>query len=278
LKKNKEKAKKKTLHASHRKCHLAAVADPIVREQLTSLRADWDDLNYVQRGDRLIQLLTAGCSERGLAHDLGVDDGTVRRAIEIARLPELDRKAIEAGASPDAFLRAARARTLRKDANARYESELKDGTPSDVLRNKLAWFLMTEQPMFCSWCGYVERLIGELQSDLLERARGGTVMHQVEVKEYLDPAYPLVSAIKMAKPETEDNVSEMGTAVKWLLKLILLLEPLKNVRDAAVEKLRDTLFRVHLQSGEIRAFAKANTPASLVAILSEQPLQKPLYH
>ena len=109
--------KKKTLHASHHKRHLAATAKPVVREPLERLRADWNDLNYVQRGDRLIQLQSAGCSVRGLAHDLGVDDGTVRRAIEIARHPEPDRRAIEAGADAKSFLEAARARCLLEAAH-----------------------------------------------------------------------------------------------------------------------------------------------------------------
>jgi hypothetical protein len=272
--KEKKLMKTKIAPGSRRKRHLAALADPAAQERLESLQTEWNDLNYVQRGDRLIDLLSAGCTERGLATDLRVDDGTVRRYIEIARLSEPDRTAIEAGGDAKSLLEVARARHRMETARARFEREMNDGGPSDELRNVLAWFLMTEQPGICCWSGNVEQLIRELKADLLERGRGD---NKVEVLNYLDPAYPLGSAIKMAKPNPEDNRSEMGTAAMWLLKLILLLESIKQIRDVAVEKLRDPLFRVHLRSGEIRAFAKAHTPASLVAALREQPLQNPLY-
>jgi hypothetical protein len=159
---------KTTTHASHRKRHLAATAKPIVRQRLERLRDDWNDLNQVQRGDPLIQLLSAGSSERGLAHDLAVDDGTVRRAIEIARLAAPERNAIEAGASPKAFLRIARNRTQVVDARTRLKRELKDGIPSNELRDKLVWFLLTEQAHLC-YGGYVEQLIREVKEELSEK-------------------------------------------------------------------------------------------------------------
>jgi hypothetical protein len=56
---------------------------------------------------------------RGLANDLGVDDGAVRRAIKIARLPESEREPIDAGASPKPFLGAARACILTGDMEMR---------------------------------------------------------------------------------------------------------------------------------------------------------------
>jgi len=282
LNKKEKKLKKKTRRASHRKAHPEALSNPDVREQLESLRTDWDELSDVQRGDRLIQLQSAGCTLRGLADDLGVDDGTIRRAIEIARLSESDRIAIEAGADAKPLLEVAGARYLVEAARARLEREIKDGTPSDQLCDDLAWFLMKEQPRICCCIGNVEQLISEVQEVLREVDCRGTDKYQLRIRRHLDPAYPLGSAIKLAQPEPQSEADEvpMVTAICWLSKLILLLEPLKIVRDAAVEKLKATLlFRLHiLSSTEIQKVAKANTPATVARVLREWPPERPLYH
>lgn len=208
---------------------------------MESLQTEWNDLNYVQCGDRLIELLSAGCTERGLAKDLSVDDGTVRRYIEIARLTEPQRKAIEAGANPKAFLEEARALILVKQARARLERESKDGTPSDELQDNLVWFVLTDLPEVCC-AGYLEVLFREVDDDLREKARRGTDMHHIKVRRSLDPAYPLGGAIKLARPEPEFDWTEMETAIHWLVKLVLLLESLKQIRDAAIEKLKSRCF------------------------------------
>lgn len=282
LNKKEKKLKKTTRRASHRKSHLAALSKPGVRGQMENLRTDWRELSYVQRGDRLIQLLAAGCTIRGLADDLRVDDGTVRRDIKIARLSESDRIAIEAGADAKPLLEAARAQHRVEAANATMKREIIDGTPSDQLCDDLAWFLMKEQPRICCCIGNVEQLISEVQEVLREVDCRGTDKYHLRIRRHLDPAYPLGRAIELAQPEPQSEADEVPlvTAICWLSKLILLLEPLKIVRDAAVEKLKATLlFRLHmLSSTEIQNVAKANTPATLARVLREWPPEKPLYH
>ncbi len=71
---------------------------------LEELRQLWPTLNHFERGKRLIELSNAGVSKRGLGRSLGVDDGTVRRDIEIALLPEAEQQAIVNGTSATAIL------------------------------------------------------------------------------------------------------------------------------------------------------------------------------
>lgn len=279
MKKKKKDVRKKPLRASHRKGHLAALSVPGVRDQLESLQRDWASLNLVQRGERLIPLRVAGCTARGLADDLGVDDGTIRRDIKIARLPVSQRQPIDAAANPKLYLQAARTQSVENAAQERFNRELTSGTSSDELCIRLAWFLMKEQPGICTSGGQIERLLGEVQTDLREMGRSGPLMHPVTVTAALHPACPFGAAIKLAKPDPEPDadLEEMEIAVRWLLNLILLLEPVKQLRDRAIEKLRPTLLHMHLSCAEIKNLAKSHTPATLAAVLREMRAEKPLY-
>ena len=254
MNKKEKKLQKKTRRASHRKSHLAALSNPGVRDQMESLRTDWPDFSHVQRGDRLIQLLDAGCTVRGLANDLGVDEGTVRRDIKIARLSEAERERINAGASPKGFLGARRARTLTADMEMRRLRELKDGSPSDELRDNLLRFMRTEQLVPC--CdGDVDLLIREVAGDLPGKAFRGYCMHAVKVGRPLDPSYPFGSAVKKAKPDLDADMVPIEVTIQWLKKLIMLVEPLDQVRDAAIEKLRISLLGLPLESADMQHLA-----------------------
>jgi hypothetical protein len=57
----------------------------------------------------------------------------------------------------------------------------------------------------------------------------------------------------------------------------LILEPLKQIRNAAIEKLQPTLFRLQLIDWEIAKVAKDLTPSALAVVLSEWAPGKPLY-
>ncbi len=274
-----KKKRKKTLRASHRKRPLAALMNPIVREQLESLRTDWRELSHFQRGDGLIQLLSAGCTKRGLADDLEVDDGTIRRAIKIAGLREPQRQAIDDGASPKRFLEVARARMLIDDMEMRLVLELKDGTPSSDLRDILLWFVLRERLVILS-AGYVEPFIREVHGEFPGKAFRGYSIRHIKLSRPLDPAYPLGNAIKMARPELDPDADEdpRETAIQCLINLIALLGPPPVVRDAAIEKLKTSLLGLLFGGVDMQRLANEHTPTSLAAVLRDWPTEKPLYH
>ena len=60
-------------------------------------------LEYVQRG------LAQGKTQRAIARELGVDEGTVRRDLKKLQLPPQDLAKVQQGAAAEAFLRGARA-------------------------------------------------------------------------------------------------------------------------------------------------------------------------
>jgi hypothetical protein len=88
----------------------------------------------------------------------------------------------------------------------------------------------------------------------------------------------LIPAIRFAKPKVDPYRTPMETGIRWLAKLILRLEPLGRARDAAIKKLKDTLFRLQLVRTNIQRRAKDETPDGLAMILRYWPAERPLYH
>ena len=92
---------------SHRLKHRKALENENTRLVLDALRIEWDRLSLVERGSRLRSLVEAGCTNRGLAADLKCSEGTIRRGLKIARLPDSKRRAIEHGANATPILKTA---------------------------------------------------------------------------------------------------------------------------------------------------------------------------
>ncbi len=147
---------------SHRKQHPQALENIQVREALTKLKKEWVLLDHVQRGDALKSLLLAGCTKRGLASDLGVDEGTIRRDLKIADLSEKDRAAIESGANPDHYLRDQRNWENDVDEIVRLVRESLDGSVSTELSNNILWFLGVHAPDQCLFMGNIKEILDEV--------------------------------------------------------------------------------------------------------------------
>jgi hypothetical protein len=92
--------------ASHAKQHENAVKDQDTAELLKKLAADWEELDLVERGDRLKVLKGRGCTDHGLGKALHVDPKTISRNLRIAQLPAEQRARIAQGESATPFLRA----------------------------------------------------------------------------------------------------------------------------------------------------------------------------
>ena len=105
---NKATVRKK--ETAHRK-----IADsPEVEPLIVKLREDWENLDDIQRGDFLRDLVSRGCSLRGLASDLVVPETTLRRYMKLSSLPDADREALKAGESAKKALTRRPSRMLRQ--------------------------------------------------------------------------------------------------------------------------------------------------------------------
>jgi hypothetical protein len=74
--------------------HFRAKLNPEVKVLIGMLRNGRATLGPVELGQRIKNLISFGCSRRGLAEDIGVSPTSIRRYIEISGLPEKELKAI----------------------------------------------------------------------------------------------------------------------------------------------------------------------------------------
>lgn len=92
-----------------RKRHNAACLDPEVTQMLQELQSNWEDLDAFERGEILINLVSCGCSARGLANVLPCAVSTVLRYMDLADLEvfltEEQHSALSLGFSAARFLR-----------------------------------------------------------------------------------------------------------------------------------------------------------------------------
>lgn len=75
--------------------HRRAVSDPEVQELVVGLRREWNEIDRIERGTRLIDLAKRGCSTRGLGKALGQSPTNIRRYMTFPTLPERQREAFE---------------------------------------------------------------------------------------------------------------------------------------------------------------------------------------
>jgi hypothetical protein len=89
--------------------HDAACKDPEVQQMLADLQNRWEELSAFDRGEILVNLVSCGCSARGLAELLPCSLSTVLRCMDLADLQiyltDEQCAAIEMGFSPARFLR-----------------------------------------------------------------------------------------------------------------------------------------------------------------------------
>src|SRR5437660_5399779 len=144
--------------------HRPAMAHPPVLKLFRKLQHQWDKCGAIDLGILVDEILQAGCSTRGLAEELKrtmrdpqVSDTTLRRYVQLARLPEARKDEIRKGASEKRLL-AEEARKKRQEKNerearrrARYRSERlklerESGRPSDEFAHKICHFCIDVPP------------------------------------------------------------------------------------------------------------------------------------
>jgi hypothetical protein len=146
---SRKKKNKATSQPKERRKHNSALRDPTTREMFEDLKGTWNTLSLVARGDHLQTLVDQGCTRRGLAHDLGCDEGSVRRDLEISKLPDGQRKLVELGASPRSFLFRARRERLTQAYQEKIASSSAQQQEIDSLV-RLLHDTMTDAGISCS--------------------------------------------------------------------------------------------------------------------------------
>ncbi len=114
------KTSKKRPLAPHRKQQQLVLAQPPNRDLLLALKRNWKYLDLIEQADEVNSLLCLGCTQRGLAYELGVAATTIRRRVQIAHLPEEHRNAIKGGASAKTILKQMDVARINAALSARF--------------------------------------------------------------------------------------------------------------------------------------------------------------
>ncbi len=190
----------------------------------------------LSRKDRLFRVqlgVVAGKSNRQIAKELGVDEGTVRRDRLTLRLSKEDLQAVKGGAPVEPLLRK---QEKRKVAAAREKHEAAE-RESQFLTNRLVKLIrdwLTQFPFQDVDALHVVRGIDRWSWDF-----------QTPKAIYV-PDSKIKATIERVKPKA-DHLSEMFAIIEfakeWLFRWIVLVEPDRDIRDRALTILRQGLER-----------------------------------
>jgi hypothetical protein len=190
--------------------------------------------NPMSRANRLFRVqigVIAGKSNRQIAKQLGVDEGTVRRDRLTLLLSKEEVQAVKSGAPVQPLLRNQK---RRKVATARAKQEAAEGD-SQFLTNRLA-------KLISDWLSQFSMI----DADKLQVIRGvdrwswefRTSSHECI------PDSKIKASIERVKPKA-DNLIELFALIEyakeWLFLWIILVEPNRDIRDRALTKLRREL-------------------------------------
>ncbi len=84
-------------HYQFKEAHRRALKNPDTRKLVRDLRKAWDELTPLARGQRLKQLRELGCTNRGLALDLGKGEATIRKYLQVLELSSAEHETIQQG-------------------------------------------------------------------------------------------------------------------------------------------------------------------------------------
>jgi hypothetical protein len=188
----------------------------------------------MSRADRLFRVqigVAAGRSNRQIARQLGVDEGTIRRDRLTLRLSREEVQAVKSGAPVEPLLRN---KERRKAATAREKHEAAE-RESRFLSNRLA-----------------KRIEDWLSQFTLDPAVKLHVVREIDVWSWkfqtphgiCIPESKIASTIERVKPKA-DHLSEIFAVIEyakeWLFRWIVLVEPDRDIRDRALTKIRQGL-------------------------------------
>jgi hypothetical protein len=214
--------------------HFRAVLNPKVKEFLTMLRADWAVMAPSERGQCIVQLISLGCSRRGLGRELGVSATNIRKHAEIVGLPEFERKAIDSGASAKDIL------TLKATAErqTRERERIDDDKRTGALSNKIATTILE----FC-------RAGKELRKDPMIRGAFPMLLDKVgeRIRHFEAIGHRAVRVSKKlesrelfrkTRPRGARSIPALAHQATWLAQILWLMAPESPIREMAILKAR----------------------------------------
>jgi hypothetical protein len=224
---NKEKKKR-----AHQTVHRRVMTDPKVARMVVVLRRRWAGMRPVERGDRLRELTALGCSTRGLENELKQSATSIRRHMVLAKLPDEDRVAIDAGASAKKILEQKSSVERHRRQHERVIEDRKTGGLSDEVVTMMFEFCRAEgRPFRVRVSGEdAEKLFNAV---LLSLYNFEGVGHRgVRVSQKLG----LKGLWRRTKPGHEKEEIWLSWQAKWLAEAVWAKAPERPIWESAIEK------------------------------------------
>ncbi len=214
--------------------HYRSTLNPKVRKRIEFLRAGWTVMGGAERGQRINNLLSFGCSKRGLGRELGGSETSIRRYAEIAGLPESDRKAINSGASAKEILKQKATAALQRERRLRIDQDARTGALSSEIASIILEFCRTgsqlrKQPM-----------IRAMFPTLLDNV--GSFLRKFEQTDHRAPKaakkFEPRELFWKTRPRLLKNTPAMVHQGEWLAEVLWLIAPESPIRERALIKAR----------------------------------------
>ena len=192
--------------------------------------------NPMSRRDRLFRVqvgIAAGRSNRRLAKELGVDEGTIRRDRLTLLLSKEEVQAVRAGAAVEPLLRK---QERRKAATAREKHEAAE-RDSQFLTNRLIKLIV-------NWLNEFSLILPDMLHIIMGVDRWSWE-HGTRMTAYI-PDAKIRATIEATKPKADDHLEVFALIEflkEWLFRWMVIVEPDRDVRDRALTKIRQELER-----------------------------------
>lgn len=191
---------------------------------IADLQARWEVTTAVERAESVRQALAqTQLSRRALARQLNIDEGSVRRCLEVAALSDSEKQQIAAGESVNSVLSRAKELRDRAERQRREAEESDTGVHSGRLATEIAAWLAE----LSLWPEDRERILNatrqhlwQLRSKLAGMQRSGL---------------PLGQIIAHSKPVKPADVLWLERYIEWLVRWLVRRCPEYAILDRALE-------------------------------------------
>ena len=209
--------------APHRKQQRLVLLQPGNRDRLLALRNSWTTLDLVEQADEVNSLLRLGCTQRGLADELGVAPTTIRCRVQIAHLSTEHRNAIKDGASAKAILKQMDAARIKRTLSGRF---VRPEQRRELISELVSFLTHSIQNLKFS-----PRMYEKLKRPILESVERES--KRLDAIRLPKAGKSFEEAFNASEPPPDDR-EEVGRWIQWIGTALARIEPDQALINAAV--------------------------------------------
>ncbi len=208
-----------------------------VRQKISGLIRVWDVVDAATRGEHLKELISLGCSRRGLAADIGISATSIRFHLDLTNLSPAQTELVRNGGSAKEAFLAVQGQRAASARIERLRRERQTAAVSDQLAKDIALFCLQHH----RWRSDEEPvLLCEADVEMLFLEVAVCIRMYSHDRPLTPPAastrltFEAVSQTRRPDPKQFDFW--FGWLAEWLALTLLSAAPDAPIRDAALRK------------------------------------------